>query len=58
MKYICTFTLEDCIMRIEADDLDKLRHGFFIDNQKQLTQRRECARYWIAPAQIQSVKIE
>ena len=58
MRYICKYNFKFAIMNIEADSLDKLKNGFFIDNQNRVTESEECARYWIAPSSILYVRIE
>lgn len=57
MNYNCKYNFKFSIMNCNADSLEKLKDGFFIDNQNRFTESEECARYWIAPSSILYIKI-
>lgn len=58
MNFICTFELIGHEMKVESDDMGKLKYGFYIDNQNRFTEITECCRYWIPPGAIKHIEIE
>ncbi len=58
LKYTASFSFKGYTMKVEEDDIDKLKHGFYIDKQYRWTSITDLAAYWIPGHKINHIKME